>query len=114
LVILSKAEQAYLSGTGRTDFTKKQQRDIRYRLRKKFRTLDEELTSSGPHLDVAFSILNGKNCDAAAEFRDAAGYSSQAKVYETERSLLHERLPKEARSPSSSAWQSEGFVNLLL
>ena len=34
------------------------------------------------------------------------------KVYETERNLLHETLDKRKLSPSSSAWQSEGFVNL--
>src|SRR5215204_1810307 len=34
------------------------------------------------------------------------------KVYETERNLLHETLDKGKLSPSSSAWQSEGFVNL--
>jgi hypothetical protein len=34
------------------------------------------------------------------------------KVYETERKLLHETLDKRKLSPSSSARQSEGFVNL--
>ncbi len=36
----------------------------------------------------------------------------EAQVYETERNLIHEALPKEEERPSSSAWQSEGFVNL--
>lgn len=41
MALLSKVEQAYLSGT--RDFTKSQQRYMRYRLRKKLRLLNEEL-----------------------------------------------------------------------
>jgi hypothetical protein len=33
--------------------------------------------------------------------------------YGTKRSLLREKLPKEAKRPSSSAWQREGFVSFL-
>jgi hypothetical protein len=107
LVLLSKIERAYLSGT--REFTKKQQRDIRYRLRKKLKTLGEELQPMG--ISTATTI---ESRDAAAEFRDDPHMLSEAQVYGTERSLKHEMFPKERRSPSSSAWQSEGFVNLRL
>jgi hypothetical protein len=40
--------------------------------------------------------------------------STNEQDYGTERSLLRERLLKEAQRPSSSAWQSEGFVILLV
>jgi|SRR5687767_3427961 hypothetical protein len=61
IALLSKTEQAYLSGT--REFTKTQQRYIRYRLNKKLKRLD----------DVDASILAGKSRDAAAAaaaFRD--------------------------------------------
>ena len=62
MTFLSKVERAYLQGT--TEFTKAQQRYIRYRLNKKLKLLDEELQ--------IFGILQQKSRDAAAVFRDAA------------------------------------------
>jgi hypothetical protein len=88
MVLLSKVEKAYLSD--KEQFSKAKQRYIRYRIRKKI------------------------SRDAAAAFRDAAAGDPGPKVYGTERSLLHESgvviiEPKKER-PSSSVWQSEGFV----
>jgi hypothetical protein len=45
VTFLNPIEEAYLSGM--RDFTKVQQRYIRYLLKKKLRLLDKELTSSG-------------------------------------------------------------------
>ena len=45
MTFLNPIEEAYLSGM--RDFTKVQQRYIRYLLKKKLRLLDKELTSSG-------------------------------------------------------------------
>jgi len=36
--------------------------------------------------------------------------ATQQHVYGTERSLLHESIIRRKERPSSSAWQSEGFV----
>jgi len=78
-MFLSPVEQAYLNGA--RQFTKPQQRYIRYRLNKKLRLLGEELTSFGiPKEDL--------------ESRDAAAAGLQRldnarpRDYETERSLL--------------------------
>jgi hypothetical protein len=78
-MFLSPIEQAYLNGT--RQFTKPQQRYIRYRLNKKLRLLSEELTSFGiPKEDP--------------ESRDAAAArllrldKARPQGYETERSLL--------------------------
>lgn len=78
-MFLSPIEQAYLNGT--RQFTKPQQRYIRYRLNKKLRLLSEELTSFGiPKEDL--------------ESRDAATApllrldNARPQGYETERSLL--------------------------
>jgi hypothetical protein len=77
-MFLSPVEQAYLNGT--RQFTKPQQRYIRYRLNKKLRLLGEELTSVGIPTDL--------------ESRDAAAAqllrldNARPQGYETERSLL--------------------------
>ncbi len=56
-MLLSKTEKAYLSGNH--NFSKRQQRDIRYRLRKKLTILNQEL-------------LIEENSGGVAELRDAA------------------------------------------
>ena len=58
----------------------------------------------------SFGISNNTTCNAASVFCNGP---PKPKVYETERSLLHESSDRKER-PSSSAWQSEGFVNFLL
>lgn len=77
-MFLSPVEQAYLNGT--RQFTKPQQRYIRYRLNKKLRLLSEELTSFGIPKD-----LESRDAAAAGLLRlDDA----RPQGYETERSLL--------------------------
>jgi hypothetical protein len=48
MVLLSKTEKAYLAN--REQFSKRQQRDIRYRLNKKLRLLNEELGGKGSRI----------------------------------------------------------------
>src|ERR687893_2409197 len=91
-ILLSPVEQAYLAD--KEQFSKTKQRYVRYRLRKKLRVIEDQ------------------RCAAAATLQWLSSQQQTSRDYVTERSLKHERLPKEAERPSSSAWQSEGFVNL--
>ena len=62
-MFLSPIEQAYLNGT--RQFTKPQQRYIRYRLNKKLRLLSEELTSFGiPKDDLKTATPRQPRCYA--------------------------------------------------
>ena len=92
-ILLSPVEQAYLAH--KEQFSKTKQRYVRYRLRKKLRL-----------------IIEDQGCAAAATLQRLEAPTTRAQGYETERSLLRERLLKVEERPSSSAWQSEGFVNL--
>ncbi len=80
--LLSKTEQAYLSD--KEQFSKTKQRYLRYRIRKKLKSRDAAATSRDSPNDLLVSL--GRN------------------------NLIREALPKEEERPSSSAWQSEGFV----
>ena len=91
-ILLSPVEQAYLAH--KEQFSKTKQRYVRYRLRKKLRLIEEQ------------------GCAAAATLQRLSPQEQTSGGFGTERSLIHEALPKEAERPSSSAWQSEGFVNL--
>jgi hypothetical protein len=78
-MFLSPVEQAYLNGT--RQFTKPQQRYIRYRLNKKLRLLSEELTSFG----IPKEDLESRDAAAARLLRLD---NARPQGYETERSLL--------------------------
>lgn len=78
-MFLSPIEQAYLNGT--RQFTKPQQRYIRYRLNKKLRLLSEELTSFG----IPKEDLESRDAAAALLLRLD---NARPQGYETERSLL--------------------------
>jgi hypothetical protein len=78
-MFLSPIEQAYLNGT--RQFTKPQQRYIRYRLNKKLRLLSEELTSFG----IPKEDLESRDAAAARLLRLD---NARPQGYETERSLL--------------------------
>src|SRR5687767_1619185 len=78
-MFLSPIEQAYLNGT--RQFTKPQQRYIRYRLNKKLRLLSEELTSFG----IPKEDLESRDAAAAGLLRLD---NERPQSYETERSLL--------------------------
>ena len=79
-MFLSPIEQAYLKGT--RQFTKPQQRYIRYRLNKKLRLLSEELTSS---FGIPKEDLESRDAAAAGLLRLD---NARPQGYETERSLL--------------------------
>ena len=79
-MFLSPIEQAYLKGT--RQFTKPQQRYIRYRLNKKLRLLSEELTSS---FGTPKEDLESRDAAAARLLRLD---NARPQGYETERSLL--------------------------
>ena len=78
-MFLSPIEQAYLNGT--RQFTKPQQRYIRYRLNTQLRLLSEELTSLG----IPKEDLESRDAAAARLLRLD---NARPQGYETERSLL--------------------------
>ena len=101
---LTQSEREFL--LGKREFTKDQQYYIRSRLRKKVKTF----------FGIELPLLDERGFLAACSKDLAAGCkvsdSPRPQVYGTERSLLlHENNVRKER-PSSSAWQSEGFVNL--
>jgi hypothetical protein len=99
---LTQSEREFL--LGKREFTKDQQYYIRSRLRKKVKTF----------FGIELPLLDERGFLAACSKDLAAGCkvsdSPRPQVYGTERSLLlHENGVRKER-PSSSAWQSEGFV----
>ena len=78
--LLSRVEQAYLNGT--RDFTKAQQRYIRYRLKKKLRLIDESRDAAAAQLQrlVAQPAERKVINETASPSRDL---NPGPKVYET-------------------------------
>jgi hypothetical protein len=80
MTFLSPVEQAYLNDT--REFTKAQQRYIRYRLNRKLRLLGEELQSFG----IPTKDSRSRRDAAAAQLLRLD--NARPEGYETERSLL--------------------------
>jgi hypothetical protein len=92
--LLSPVEEAYLNGT--KDFTKAQQRYIRYRLKKKLRLLDESRDAAAAGL---LRLDNSSRPNASVPSRTTTNTTRDgARNYETERSLIIGERDQEKKS----------------
>ncbi len=92
--LLSPIEEAYLNGT--KDFTKAQQRYIRYRLKKKLRLLEESRDAAAARL---LRLDNSSRPNASVPSPTTTNTTMDgARNYETERSLIIGERDQEKKS----------------